>query len=45
VRGFAVPAAVALHTAVVGVVVSAFAVWALFVDRKFEKFWHDIHSA
>jgi ABC-type molybdate transport system permease subunit len=44
VIGFATHTMVAFHTVVVGVLVTAFAVWAMFSDREFEKYWHDSHS-
>jgi len=44
VLGFATHTMIALHTVVVGVVATAFAVWAMFSDREFEKRWHDSHS-
>jgi hypothetical protein len=35
---------IAAHTVVVGVLVTVFAVWAMFSDKAFEKHWHDSHS-
>jgi hypothetical protein len=35
---------IAAHTVVVGVLVTVFAVWAMFSDKAFEKYWHDSHS-
>jgi hypothetical protein len=43
--GFASHTMTALHTVVVGVLVTAFAVWAMFSDREFARRWHDMHSA
>lgn len=42
--GFASQTMIAAHTVVVGVLVTIFAVWAMFSDREFEKYWHDSHS-
>lgn len=42
--GFASSTLVALHTVVVGVLVTAFAVWAMFSDKEFRR-WYDSHSA
>lgn len=44
VLGFATDTMIAAHTVVVGVLVTLFAVWAMFADREFEKSWHDSHS-
>lgn len=44
VLGFANETMVAAHTVVVGVLVTVFAVWAMFRDKDFEKYWHDSHS-
>lgn len=44
VLGFAAQTMIAVHTVVVGVLVTVFAVWAMFSDKEFEKFWHDSHS-
>jgi hypothetical protein len=35
---------IAAHTVVVGVLVTVFAVSAMFSDKAFEKHWHDSHS-
>jgi hypothetical protein len=43
VLGFASQTTVALHTVVVGVLVTAFAVGALFSDEGFYKRWRDSH--
>lgn len=42
--GFAGMAGVALHTVVIGVLVMAFAMWAMFSDRTFYERWHGSHS-
>jgi hypothetical protein len=44
VLGFATHTMTAAHTVVVGVLVTVFAVWAMFSDKAFEKYWHDSHS-
>lgn len=44
VLGFASHPVVAPHTVVMGVLVTGFAVWAMFSDKEFEKRWHDRHS-
>lgn len=44
VVGFTGMAGVALHTAVIGVLVIGFAVWAMFSDPKFYERWHRSHS-
>ena len=44
VLGFAGQTMIAVHTVVVGVLVTVFAVWAMFSDKEFEKYWHDSHS-
>jgi hypothetical protein len=43
--GFASHMMVALHTVVFGILVTAFAVWAMFSDKDFYKRWHDSFSA
>lgn len=43
VLGFAAQTAIAFHTVVLGVLVTAFAVGALFSDEDFTKRWHDSH--
>jgi hypothetical protein len=35
---------IALHTVVIGVLVTGFAVWAMFSDRAFYERWHGGHS-
>lgn len=44
VLGFAVHTAVAFNTVAMGVLVMAFAVWAMFSDKEFCKRWYDGHS-
>ncbi|MBI4205914.1 MAG: SPW repeat protein [Betaproteobacteria bacterium] len=44
VLGFATHTMIAVHTVVFGVLVTVFAVWAMFSDKEFEKYWHDSHS-
>lgn len=41
--GFASHTMVALNTVAIGVLVTAFAVWAMFSDKEFYKRWHDSH--
>ncbi|MBI2295423.1 MAG: hypothetical protein HYU76_05150 [Betaproteobacteria bacterium] len=41
--GFATQTTVALHTVVLGVLVTGFAVGAMFSDEEFYKRWHDSH--
>lgn len=40
VLGFSALTPVALHTVVVGILATAFAVWAMFSDQGFYKRWH-----
>src|SRR4051812_29079376 len=40
VLGFTAMTAVAMHTVVIGVLVTAFAVWAMFSDPQFYERWH-----
>lgn len=42
--GFTAMTGIALHTVVVGVLVTAFAVWAMFSDPQFYERWHKDHS-
>jgi hypothetical protein len=42
--GFATMTGVAFHTVVIGVLVTAFAVWAMFSDPQFYARWHRGHS-
>ena len=42
--GFAATESVALHTVIVGILVTAFAVWAMFSDKRLYKRWHSGHS-
>jgi len=41
ILGFASQTTVALHTVVFGVLVTAFAVWAMFSDQDFHRRWYD----
>jgi ABC-type molybdate transport system permease subunit len=41
VLGFASNTMIALHTVVMGVLVTAFAVWAMFSDKEFYKRWQE----
>jgi hypothetical protein len=41
VLGFTTQTMVALHTVVIGMLVTAFAVWAMFRDKEFYKYWQD----
>lgn len=43
--GFSEPKRVALHTVIVGLLVTAFAVWAMASDKSLYKRWHSGHSA
>jgi hypothetical protein len=43
--GFSADTGVALHTVVVGILATAFAIWAMSNDRNFYKRWHSGHSA
>ena len=42
--GFSDDTGVALHTVVVGILATAFAIWAMSNDKKFYKRWHSGHS-
>jgi hypothetical protein len=42
--GFAGAATVALHTVLLGILVTAFAVWAMFSDHEYGRRWHSGHS-
>ena len=42
--GFAASESVALHTVLVGILVTSFAVWAMFSDKRLYKRWHSGHS-
>ena len=42
--GFSAMTTIALHTVVAGILVTAFAVWAMFSDANFYKRWHRGHS-
>jgi hypothetical protein len=44
VLGFAATTTVALHTVVVGILATAFAVWAMASDKRLYKRWHSGHS-
>ena len=43
--GFAADPRIALHTVVIGILATAFAVWAMSSDRRLYKHWHGGHSA
>ena len=43
--GFADYKRVALHTVLIGILVTAFAVWAMASDKRLYKRWHSGHSA
>lgn len=43
VLGFTQHSVATLTTLVVGVVVTVLAAWAMWVDKDFEKWWHDRH--
>jgi hypothetical protein len=45
VLGFAEPKRIALHTVLIGILVTAFAVWAMASDKRLYKRWHSGHSA
>ena len=42
--GFSSDTAVALHTVLVGILATAFAIWAMSNDKSFYKRWHSRHS-
>jgi hypothetical protein len=42
--GFAEATMVALHTVVVGILATAFAVWAMATDKRLYERWHGRHS-
>ena len=42
--GFSATTEVALHTVVVGILATAFAIWAMSNDQSFYKRWHRGHS-
>ena len=44
VLGFANTTTVASHTVIVGVLVTAFAIWAMYRDEEFYKRWHKGHT-
>jgi hypothetical protein len=44
VLGFAAATTVALHTVLVGILATAFAVWAMASDKRLYKRWHSRHS-
>lgn len=44
VLGFATSTTVALHTVLVGILATAFAVWAMASDKRLYKRWHSGHS-
>jgi ABC-type molybdate transport system permease subunit len=44
VLGFAATSIVALHTVVVGILATAFAVWAMASDKRLYERWHRRHS-
>ena len=44
VLGFASATTVALHTVLVGILATAFAVWAMTSDKRLYKRWHSGHS-
>ena len=44
VLGFATATTVALHTVLVGILATAFAVWAMASDKRLYKRWHSRHS-
>jgi hypothetical protein len=44
VLGFAGTKAIALHTVIVGILATSFAVWAMFSDKRLYKRWHSGHS-
>ncbi|MDB5903647.1 MAG: repeat protein [Betaproteobacteria bacterium] len=44
VLGFAASKVAALHTVVVGILATAFAVWAMASDKRLYKRWHRRHS-
>ena len=44
VLGFAEPKRIALHTVLIGILVTAFAVWAMASDKRLYKRWHSGHS-
>lgn len=43
--GFTADERIALHTVVVGILATAFAVWAMTSDQRLYKNWHGGHSA
>jgi signal transduction histidine kinase len=45
VLGFASAMTIALHTVLVGILATAFAVWAMASDKRLYKRWHSGHSA
>ena len=45
VLGFAISTTVALHTVLVGILATAFAVWAMASDKRLYKRWQSGHSA
>ena len=44
VLGFAAMTGIALHTVVVGILATAFAIWAMSNDQSFYKRWHRGHT-
>ncbi|HYC45464.1 MAG TPA: SPW repeat protein [Burkholderiales bacterium] len=42
--GFSADTVVALHTVVVGILATAFAIWAMSNEKSFYKRWHSGHS-
>jgi len=45
VLGFSASTVIALHTVVVGILATAFAIWAMSNEQSFYKRWHSGHSA
>jgi hypothetical protein len=45
VLGFSNSTGIALHTVVVGILATAFAIWAMSNEQSFYKRWHSGHSA
>jgi hypothetical protein len=44
VLGFSAMTGIALHTVVVGILATAFAIWAMSNEQSFYKRWHSGHS-
>ena len=42
--GFSAASSIALHTVVVGILATAFAIWAMSNDQSFYERWHSGHS-